>query len=112
MSDEKPIMLGDFEVRIFSDIDAAFGAQEEDYPPLADMPTEYQRERADGCKIAANLFYGGGKLEDFGRKLKGDVHAKSFYLALQAYLCSFAPKHEHKMATCGWLIDTCTERLT
>ncbi|MBO9428127.1 hypothetical protein [Sulfitobacter sp. R18_1] len=90
---------------------AAFGADMNAYPPLDAMPEEYQRGRADGCKIASSLFYGGGKMSDFGRVVKEGVDNTQFLLTLRSLLSSFAPKHEQKMAAAGLLIDTYTVKL-
>lgn len=94
-----------------SGLTAAFGADLNAYPPLDDMPDEYQRNRAEGCEIASSLFYKGGKMSDFGRALKKGVDNEKFLLTLRALLSSYSPKHEQKIATVGLLIDTYTEKL-
>lgn len=95
-------------VPVQGDIDAAFGADASAYAFFKNLPEEYQRGRAEGCKIASRLFFGEGKLEDYGRALKSGVQADHFFRTLRAMLISFQPQHEVKEACCGALIDACT----
>lgn len=103
------LKLGEHELPEFGPLSAAFGARLEDYPPMTSIPEDYQKNRAAGCRIASALFFDGGSLADHGRRLKEGVDSSAFHMALRAMLCSFAPKHEHKEAACGWLIDTYTD---
>lgn len=103
-----PLKLGNHEFRTFTAIDAAFGASHDDYPSRDDLPPEYRSMRGAGCDIASSLFFSGGSLADHGRKLKAGVDSAQFHSAARALLCSFAPKHEVKIGTVGWLIDTYT----
>ncbi|HEX4112716.1 MAG TPA: hypothetical protein VH020_09295 [Stellaceae bacterium] len=48
---------------------------------------------------AAQLFYKGGKLTDYGLKVKPDLDSGKVRAAVQALLGSFAPKHEIKIGT-------------
>lgn len=85
----------------------------EDYPKIGDLPKEYQEGEAEGCQIADLLLYEGGKLEDYGRKLKDGVDSVLFYRTftlLEAPLNTNVPKRLRE-ATCGLLIDTYTEDL-
>ena len=102
------INLGSFEVPKFDGISAAFGAEIRQYPVMKDIPKQHQDGNSPECRIASKLFYAGGSLGEHGRKIKAGVEPGEFYAALRSYLSSFAPQHEHKVATCGWLIDQCT----
>ena len=103
-----PIIVAGTRLRKFDGIDAAFGAALGDYPPMEALPEEYRRNNAAGCKIASSLFFNGGSLDAHGRSIKSGVDRIQFLSALRALLSSFAPKHEHKIAACGALIDECT----
>ncbi|MFV1591263.1 hypothetical protein VWZ88_01685 [Phaeobacter sp. JH20_36] len=103
------LKLGTFEIPKMSALHAAFGAEIDAYPPYEQIPEEYRRGRGEGCKIAMKLFFEGGKLSDHGRAIKAGVDEGVFYTTLRAYLCSWAPKHEHKEAASGWLIDAHTD---
>ena len=103
------LTLGGHTFRAFTGLDAAFGADRRDYPNEGAIPEEYQRGLAKGCEIFSALFFNGGTLDAHGRKLRDGVDAAAFYATLRALMCSFAPQHQIKEATCGWLIDTYTE---
>ncbi len=90
-------------------IAAAFGADEKDYPKRGVIPDEHYNMRSAGCQVASALFFNGGSLSDHGLRLKSDVDAKEFHHLVRALLCSFAPKHEVKIGTVGWLIEEYTE---
>ena len=56
-----------------------------------------------GIKMFSTLFYEGGKI-----KYRDDVpeeHRKAVYAYLRSFIGSWAPKHEHKEAICGMLLD-------
>ena len=89
--------------------EVAFGLPLEMYPRMKDIPEEHHSFYAPGAKVAESLFYNGGNLAHHGLKLKAGVDPKKFHDVLQAALGSFAPKHEHKMAACSWLIAEHTE---
>lgn len=75
-------------------------------PKMADLPDEFQDFiHNKSCKIAAKLFYGGGRLPDHGLAPRDGVDAGRATQAVGALLASFEPKHEHKMAAAGYLID-------
>lgn len=75
-------------------------------PKMDDLPEDFQNyNRNKFCKIAANLFFSGGKLADHGLAPREGVDSGKATQALQALLCSFEPSHEHKMAVTGYLID-------
>lgn len=103
------MQLGDFRVPDFDKITAAVGADIEQYPPMSAIPDEHRAGRSKECNVASALFFEGGSLAEHGLRLKPGVDADRFYRTLRAYIASFAPQHEHKMATCGWLIETFTE---
>ena len=56
-----------------------------------------------GIAMFNKLFYSGGRI-----KFREDVpeeHRKNVYAYLRSFMGSFAPKHEHKTAVCGMLLD-------
>src|SRR5260221_475266 len=89
----------------FTDLNAAFGAEEKDYPKWHDIPQEFHNLRHLGCEIASQIFFKGGRLSDYGVQFKPGVDQNSAMRAIRAWLCSFAPKHEVKIATVGMAIS-------
>lgn len=104
-----PLPLGSFEVRPFTGLDAAFGADIRDYPPMASIPVEFQRHSGKYQDVVSALFFRGGSLADHGLKLKDSIDKRSAMAAIRAYMCSFAPQHEHKTATVAWALSEWTE---
>ena len=74
-------------------------------PKMADLPEDFQRERHPHCDVAQTLFFEGGKLADHGLTPREGVDMGKAMNALGALLRSFEPKHEHKIAAAGFLID-------
>lgn len=103
------LALGGRQFREFTGLDFAFGAKLSDYPPFSSIPEEFRQERTKANEAASQFFFSGGRLEDFDLRLKSGVDRAAFYGTLKALLSSFEPKHEHKMATCAWLISEFTE---
>lgn len=103
------LKLGNHQFRAFTGLDCAFGARMSDYPPYDSIPEEFRRGHSVANRVVSTIFFRGGKLEDFGLRLKAGVHPTAFYGALKAMLCSFDPKHEHKEAACAWLVSEYTE---
>jgi hypothetical protein len=88
-----------------TDVDMAFGKIRGLLPAWDALPAEYRRESASGCRVASGLFYKGGKLSDHGLKPRDGVDSAKATRVLRACLGSFQPKHEHKIAGVGYLID-------
>jgi len=103
------LALGNHKFRQFTGLDAAFGADLRDYPPYKDIPEQFRRGNTPFNDAVSALFFKGGKLEDFGLRLKPETNASAFFAALRSLLCSFAPPHEHKDAACAWLLSEYTE---
>jgi len=104
--------LGDHLIRKFSRLDAAFGAKDSDYPRYESIPAEFKRFRGNRhVDAVSGLFFNGGKLADHGLTIKEGVDREAFMTALQALLSSFAPEHELKIATCGWLLSEYTDEI-
>lgn len=75
-------------------------------PKMSDVPDEFHDFFYNKhCKIAAKLFFSGGRLEDHGLAPREGVDTGKAVRALGALLGSFEPKHEHKMSMAGYLID-------
>lgn len=99
--------LGDFEIPELDQVNVAFGAGLEAYPSRDVLPKEYFSMSAPGCKIAEDLFYQGHSKSK--RALKDGVDPGQFWVVVRSLLASWAPKHEVKIGTVGWLIDSYTE---
>ena len=92
-------------------IDAAFGSIKH-MPEFSELPEEFQKTRGPYCDAASMWFFKGGKRD--GRTLhidgieltaKQDVDVSKALRAVKAVLGSFAPKHEHKIAACGFMLS-------
>jgi hypothetical protein len=103
------LKLGSHQFRPFTNLDCAFGADLKDYPPYEAIPDQFKLDYAPAAVVVSTLFFKGGKLDDFGLRLKAGVNRAAFFATLQSLLGSFAPKHEHKTAACAWLVDEFTE---
>lgn len=103
------LKLGSHQFRAFTNLDCAFGARLADYPPAATIPDEFWNHSSPANKVVSTLFSKGGKLDDFGLRLKPGIDPSAFYGALKAMLGSFDPKHERKEAACAWLVSEYTE---
>lgn len=102
------LKVGDHQFPAFTAIDAAFGANERDYPDYGSIPAEHRHGSKFG-RVFSGLFYSGGTLADHGLKLRAGVDRASFYTTLRALMCSWAPKHEVKEATVAWFLAEHTE---
>jgi len=88
-----------------TDADVAFG-RIDFAPKMNDLPEEFQDyHRNKFCKIASKLFFNGGNLADHGLSPRDGVDLSGAMRALNAFMGSFEPKHEHKIAAAGYLID-------
>ena len=99
------IMLGDFVVPVnFPEFEGPFNNVEtSQFPPVNDIPKEYFSMSNEWNKRASELFFEGGTID-----VKPEFNRKKVYRAVSGYLQSFAPKHEHKLATVAWLLATHT----
>jgi len=97
--------IGDWQLPRFNALSAAFGAAGNDYPPASMIPDGLHKFE----DIASTLFFKGGKLSDHGIEFKPGIERRSAMTAIQALLCSFAPKHEIKTATVAWALSEWTQ---
>ncbi len=97
MKPEKTIKgLTFFPIPEFDDLTAAFGAPESAYFNRRDLP-EVPKKFED---MASNIFFSGGKLDG----LSPQVDKTKAIKAVRAWLSSFAPAHESKIATVGYAL--------
>lgn len=85
-----------FPVPEFSDVSAVFGASESaffDRRKLPEVPERFE-------KMANDLFFSGEKPPEFSSK----VDRKKAATAIRAWLGSFAPAHEAKVATVAYAL--------
>jgi hypothetical protein len=82
----------------FDRVTQVFGAPLSAYVDR-DAAYEIEKKFSAEADIANKLFFRGGKLTQYGLRLKPEVDAGKAYGALQALLCSFEPSHEAKIAT-------------
>lgn len=106
------LKLGDFVVPKFEGISTVFGADISEYPPMEMIPPEFKSWSGRYPNIVSSLFFKGGKFEDHGIRLKPNISKMLAMSAIRAWMCSFAPKHEHKTATVAWALSQWTEDLS
>ena len=101
----------------------AFGTTEY-LPVFEELPEEYQNQKALGCRLAETIFFDGGDAAgkeaasmysgalilaeppqdyDFGEEEKDAL--TRFHRCIGAHLRSWKPKHKHKIAGVGYMID-------
>jgi hypothetical protein len=83
-------------VPVFDDVTVAFGPQESAYFNRHDLPKVPRQYEA----IVDRLFASGGEWPAFG----DDVNKTNAKRAIKAWLCSFAPAHESKIATVAYAL--------
>ena len=86
-------------------LDIAFPTRDTDAKLLAEAKRRGYDDYPEkpGVKMFSTLFYSGGRI-----KFREDVpeeYRKNVYAYLRSFMGSWAPKHEHKMAVCGMLLD-------
>jgi hypothetical protein len=81
-------------------------------PKYDTLPEEFRRERGPYCKAVSNWFFSGAKAHPNGIMIDGvafvaksGVTAGKALAAIKAVLGSFEPKHEHKIAACGFMLS-------
>lgn len=92
--------------------DVAFGNIKH-MPRYDSLPEEFQDwHRQPYCKAVSSWFYRGAKsytggieLDGVNYKAKPGVDAGKALAAIKAVLGSFEPKHEHKIAACGYMLS-------
>lgn len=92
-------------------IDVAFGDIKH-MPKYDTLPEEFRRERGPYCSAVQSWFFIGAKAHPGGIEIDGKkftakpgVPAGKALAAIKAVLGSFEPKHEHKIAACGFMLS-------
>lgn len=89
-------------------------------PKYDALPKEFQDWQYNPhCKAVGSWFYSGAKPIQGGIKLGDDVYkakpgvdAGKALAAIKAVLGSWEPKHEHKIAACGYMLSEWFEKST
>lgn len=96
--------------------DVAFGNIDH-MPRYSTLPEEFQRERSPFCDAVQHWFFSGAKGHTNGIEIDGvpytakpGVNAAQALAAIKAVLGSFEPKHEHKIAACGFMLSEWFDR--
>lgn len=97
-------------------VDLAFGNVKH-LPKYDTLPDDYRRMNAPGCRAVSMWFYKGAeaspdgiKIDGVAYKAKEGVDAGKALAAIKSCLGSFEPKHEHKIAGCGFMFSEWFER--
>lgn len=94
------------------DVSLAFGDIKH-MPKYASLPEAFRDWQYEPhCKAISSWFYGGATGAPNGLTIDGttytakpDVDAKKALRAIKAVLGSWEPKHEHKIAACGYMLS-------
>jgi len=70
-------------------------------PAMKDIPEEFKSDRNPWSKFWGRVFFEGGSAA--GIQAKPGVDKSKALRHIKSILCSFAPQHEHKIATCAYL---------
>lgn len=96
--------------------DIAFGNIDH-MPKYSTLPEEFQRERSPFCNAVQSWFFRGAKGSPAGIEIDGvtytakpGVDAAQALAAIKSVLSSFEPKHEHKIAACGYMLSEWFDR--
>lgn len=95
-----------------SDASLAFGDIKH-MPKHSTLPEAFQDWRSEPhCRAISGWFYRGAKasangitIDDVTYRAKPSVDANNALRAIKAVLGSFEPKHEHKIAACGYMLS-------
>lgn len=92
--------------------DMAFGNIKH-MPKYGSLPAEFQDwHNNDFCRAISSWFYSGAKTFKNGIQIKDEtftakegVSANAALAAIRSVLASWEPKHEHKIAACGFMLN-------
>lgn len=88
-----------------TDVEMAFPSQHEKLlPKWEDLTDEERSNSTVFCKAAQSLFFNGGKLEDFGVRIREGIEPTKVYRYLRATLPDWGPSHEHKVGGVGHML--------
>ena len=91
-------------VPVVTDVDMAFGCIDH-MPAYEAVPEAFQRSCTTECKLVEQWFFSGLNETDLARLSPRDgVDGRSALRAIGSIMASWAPKHEHKIAACGYLL--------
>lgn len=101
--------LPEFPMFEMDDAEAAFGCSMERYVGKGyedgkSIGHQIERKLRAEANAAAMIFHQGGRLADYGFRVKPGMDSKQVHRALQALLRSFMPSHEAKMGTAALAI--------
>jgi hypothetical protein len=99
----------DFPVPEFNGLDVAFGARGDRFLTKEQVGDHYGMN-TPMAKVASALFFRGGSLSEHGLRLKKGIDRGKAMAAIQAWLCSFDPKHEIKIGTVAYALDAWCEK--
>ncbi len=94
-----------------TDLDLALGNIDH-MPDYDDLPDDFKRGSGVHCRAISTWFFNGAK-KDGGALVVGDnkftpkdgVDGQKAIRAIGSIMKSFAPKHEHKIGGCGFLLS-------
>lgn len=91
------------QVSAITDVDQAFGSTKL-LPPFDQIPAEFRQSQNIYHRIASSMFYG-TDMPDGEVTIHEGFGQDNMVKCIRAHLCSFEPKHEHKMAGVAFMIS-------
>ena len=93
-----------------SDVDLAFGGIPNYDEAMKACPSEFIREWSDNpwYDLAEKIFFFGSKKEElckFKFRATSQEEVDMMWAYFRTWLGSYRPKHEDKIAVCGWLLS-------
>jgi hypothetical protein len=92
-------------------LDVAFGNIKH-MPKFDTLPEEFRRDRHPTCDAISDWFFSGAKPFPNGITIgkrtftaKAGVDSNKAIAAIRSVLCSFEPKHEHKVGGCAFMLN-------
>ncbi len=94
------------DVKSITDIEMAFGTTRF-LPPMESIPKEFVslNSKSPYVRVANALFAGVGLPEDMEIEIMDGISPQDLNRFIRAHLCSFEPKHEHKIAGVAYLMS-------
>jgi len=99
-------MLKIFEV---SDLEMAFGVENQKIPKTSDIPQEFWDEKTYWNKLFSTLFFKGGEITNIIPK--EGVDSDKALRAIKAVMRSWEPKHEDKEAIVAYMFSQWFENI-
>lgn len=90
---------------VIRDVDVAFGSINH-MPRYETIPSDFKQRGNPYCEFISDWFFGGRNADDMARLKEREGTDRAMALrAIRAIMKSWAPRHEHKVAACAYLLS-------